>query len=549
MIFYMNESTQIDISKTLDQILALPAKKRLDAIIDHARPIELVRALSAHDILLTLRDIGAEDALELVELLSPPQVQHLLDLEIWESDQINPAKAGSYFSLLFAANDERAVSQIHGLDIELVGLMFKMVAWIYDTSIGEEPEDYPDICSTSPGGRFIICFDDSHEKRALSQSLYAFIESLYSRDMKVALGLLEDIRFEMASGLEGASLRFRQHRLLDMGILPREERLGFFATIRAGDLKLADTVPPIRAFDSAQCHLPTRKFIDHMDKRYPFLWQAINDGSHEEQSYYLDYLAHASINMHASLLDDFGDADLIKLSVAYAKTLAELGLVQATKGQVDLAYKVLRNNSIKDLIRLGRTSLVNLRKVLLSLTKDESYLLGENFSLLDSPLREVARALVLGEPRFYEGLLDPKKLGLRFFSSLSDLNAAIMAINEIKFRALLNGPTILGCTQAMLTEHKDLGHGNIYGRYLVNRFFKHENPLANIAPREILSIFGTENRLNDDFTAFAKNLSEELAHKLAEQDYYDLPKALELSHNFSTTVLIQMEQNNRLLLG
>ncbi len=530
----------------LTNLRALPAKKRLDAIIDHPRPLELVRALDPHDVALLLREIGAEDALELVELLSPLQVQQLLDFEIWQSDQIDPKKAGHYFSLLFAANDERAITQIHGLDIELVGVMFKMVALIYDRSIGEEPEDYSEIYSISPGERFVVCFDCSPEHRALSQSLHAFLESMYGRNMKVALGLLEDIRFELASGLEELSLRFRQHRLLDLGILPREERLEFFAPIAlsaiAKNTQANSTLQPL------ECRLATRPYVDDIDPRYPFLRQAISECEHAEQAAFLDYLAHASINLHASLVDDFSDAKLLKITAEYTKALVELGLAQACDGNIYKASLILKANSIKKLVRLGRTSLVTMRKILVSLTKDENYSIGKDFSFLDSPLREVAKALSLSEPRFYAGLIDAKKLDVRFFSSLIEVNATLMAINEIKFRALFMGAKGLGLSEKDFLCHPESSHGSVYARYLVNKYLGKE-PTTKLSFDEVESIFSAPQRLHDDFVALSKKLSSAIAQRLADNDCYELEKARTLAHNFSTTVLVQLEQNHRLLLS
>ncbi|OPZ22683.1 MAG: hypothetical protein BWZ03_00721 [bacterium ADurb.BinA186] len=332
-----------------------------------------------------------------------------------------------------------------------------------------------------------------------------------------------------------------------MGILPREERLVYFSPLRPSDLQLANPEAPIAPFEKAQCRLPTRKYFDGIDSHYPFLWRAINDASVTEQEHFLDYLAHASINMHASLIDDFGDVALIKTSVAYAKALAEIGLFQCCKGRLDDAYLVLRQSSIKDMIRIGRTALISLRKVLINLTNDQDYLLGKNFSLLDSPLREVARALVLSEPRFYEGLIDPKKFDVRFFSSLTDLNLSIKAVNEIKFRALLVGPKILGCTEAMLKHHATLSHATIYARFLVNGFLKERDPLSSLSPKEILTLFNAPGRLREDFVIFSKKFAHELGNKLGESGY-EVTHAHEISLSFSTLVLIQMEQNHRLLL-
>ncbi len=101
--------------------------------------------------------------------------------------------------MLFEANQDRAVEQIDGLDIELLGLMYKNVADIYDQTLGEEPQDFPRLCSESPDLRFLVCFSDDPAKERLSRALYEYLDSLYARDMKKALSLLEHLRYELAS--------------------------------------------------------------------------------------------------------------------------------------------------------------------------------------------------------------------------------------------------------------------------------------------------------------------------------------------------------------
>lgn len=543
----MNLDSSIELTKTIATLRNLPGKKRLDAIIDHPRPMELIRALESHDILLTLREVGAEDSLELIELLSPEQVQGVLDFEIWQSDQIYPEKAGGYFSLLFAANKERAVKQIHGLDIELVGLMFKMVARIYDTTLSEEPVEYPNLYSTSPDGRFIVCFDESPKNMALSQSLHAFLESLYGQNIKVALGLLEDIRFELASGLEETSLRMRQNRLLDMGILPREERLEYFAPLSTQALKNTETNHPHTLFNREECNIPVRRFLENVEIRFPFLYRAIHEASLAEQQSYLDYLSHAAINMHASLIDDFGDAELIKKTARYVKSLAELGLWQASQGNSEHAAALLKNNSIKAMIRLGRTSLINLRKSLVLLQKDPSYCLGQDFSLLDSPLREVAKALSLSEPRFYEGLVDPKKLNVRFFDSIEDVAVTLKAIHEIKFRSYFMGKNVLGFLEQ--PKNSTISHGGLYARYLINSFLQIADRFQAISSFDKAKIFLRDGKLDDNFVQHSKRLTDQFAKKCAQQSNNDDDKLQQLSHHFNVTVLVQLEQNHHLLLG
>lgn len=545
IIFNMNDTCQIDINKTIDQLMSMKAKNRLDAIIDSPRPMELVHALSASEVLTTIKEIGAEDSLSLIELLKPEQVQAVLDLEIWHHDQIEPQKAGAYFSLLFAADTKRAIKQIHGLDIELIALMMKMSAEIYDTSLGEEPENFSNIVIQSPDGRFIVNFKDTKAKQALSYSLKAYLESLFEKNIKTALGLLEDIRFELASGLEENSLRMRQNRMMDMGILPHDERLKFFCVISPKEL---NSLKPEEKhlWNFSEQRAPTKRFADQIeDKNFPFLKAAIDDLPHLEQSQALENLAFVAVNLHASLCGDFGDSALIKKSADYAKALVEIALVQLSGGQSFKAKECFTKNSLTNLARLGRTSLVGLRKALRIVLENPDCLLGKDLSCLDYPLKESAQALLQSEPRFYAGLSDAKLFEARFFSSISDIKAMAMAINEIKFRSLFLGSKGLNVPLEKLEQ--GLSHSQIYARYLLNLYCEKAFSLTKTSSEKMAKIFTQNQVLQDEFSNFAKNMANTLA-KILQRSYKDLP-CEELAQNFVTTILIQLQHNHALLLG
>ena len=530
-------------SLLIQKINNLPAKKRLEAILEDDDPSALLAAMPAQNILLTIREVGAEDALGLLELLSAEHVQEILDLEIWNNDDLNLEKAGYYFSLLFEANPDRAVEQLDGVDIELLGLMYKTISHIYDQTLGEEPQDFSSLYSQSPDGRFLVCFSDDPTKARLSKALYEYLDSLYARDMKKALSLLEHLRFELASGLEASSHKWRNNRLLDtMGILPREERLEYFSPLNLSALK--QKAPPSTLLlnpENSQNQLPMHKIASHIGDRYAFLKQAISDSRIEEKQIFFDALAHASLNMHASWSGDFGDQEEMITSAEYVKTLCEYGLAQATQGQLDRSTNILRNYGIKILIRLGRTALVNLRKLLV--TNDESFLFGDDFAYADTPLREVARALKLSEPRFYEGLLDVTKFEVRFFGTLLELNASLKAVHELRFRAQFLGPRVVGITPAMLKNYPSLSHAHIYARYLLNTYLKNSDTLSRLDYAVITHV----NK--PDFETWSKELTDKLAQKMAANCHYDLAQAQERAAHFLSALLIQLEQNPELLVG
>lgn len=532
----------IDIKNQLAELASLSPKKRLDAIINHPTPLKLVRAMEPHDVLLTIRGVGGESALELVEMLHPKQIQTLLDFEIWHNDELDVKAAGHYFSLIFEANQDVAVAQIHGLDIELIGLMFKTISEIYDTTLNEEPIDFPQLYSTSPGGRFVVCFTDDPQFQNLAQSLHTFLEMLYGRDLTFALRLLESLRYELFSGLEETSLWWRQCRLSEYGILPRHERLQFFAPVSALDIKQIMAKEQPKTFHNLEAPLSIM-VVKNDFHNFTFLKSALSQCSIEHNQRFWQELQHATINMHASLSGDFGDEEAMVQSAEYVKFLCELGLMQLCQGHIEKAHDTLQTTQAKYLIRLGRTTLVGLRKRLTKAVHENPYL-GEDFMCADSPLREVARALCLPEPRFYEGLSDPKKLTIRYFLSVADVNATLKAVHELIFRAQL--VSILGPSQCRAKDN--LPHATLMARAMVNQFVGHADLFNAVTMDDLARLTNKQGVLSVEFTQFARQFGEKTSQAFIDSVKGDAELIPSKTSAFIHAILAQLEQNPSLLL-
>lgn len=530
--------------------ITLSPKKQLDAILNHPSPMKLVRSMAAPDLLLIIRELGAESSLELIEMMHHEQIQEIFDFELWTNDQLNPQACGHYFTILFEANPDRALAQIYHLDIELIGLMVKMVADIYDMSLGEEPYDYPELYSHTPDRRFLVCFHEQDHNKALCHMLHKFLERLYERHMQFAIQLLEHVRFELASGLEETSLRLRQNRLLDWGILPREERLIYFSSLTHNDkLVVTPTAPVAHTQDddsSLRRALVFSEFTNNVNDRYPFTKQAFSDADFSLRAQFSQQISLAVVNMHASLSGDFGDREAMMLTADYVKFLVELGLFHKSKAEISHAHKMIANYSARDLLRLGRTFLTSLRKRLSGKRGLTTHLLGANFCHADTPLREVAQAISLPEPRYFAGLLDVKQLNVRYFLTLAELNATIASINELLFRAEFCGEDGLGFIDADLKNNQHLSHANIFARYLINNFLSSSSLLDDVDINMTASLFSSEGELNSAFTEFVDHETSKLAKKIATRKQQDEDVCVQKSMQFKTVVLINLSTNWRL---
>ncbi len=87
----------------------LGGREILERILQEQNPRKIVEALPAGDLHWVVKKIGTGDCLPVLELATPDQWQYLLDLEVWDRDEINPAEALAWLKLLFEADSGRTI--------------------------------------------------------------------------------------------------------------------------------------------------------------------------------------------------------------------------------------------------------------------------------------------------------------------------------------------------------------------------------------------------------------------------------------------------------
>ncbi len=80
----------------------------------------------------------------------------MLDFAIWERDQINPAAYSEWLAAIAAAPFERIGRWMKGIDSELLGLILRRGAAIYDLSEGGPPEEPEGTFYPTPDGFFVL---------------------------------------------------------------------------------------------------------------------------------------------------------------------------------------------------------------------------------------------------------------------------------------------------------------------------------------------------------------------------------------------------------
>lgn len=424
------------------EIAALPAKVRLDRIVSRKDTMRVVRQMPVIDLYTTVRDVGVEDCLEVLELMSPAQVQGFLDLDGWRRDRVDPIAMARWVRTFFAANVERAVGQLRGLDIELLTLLVKIHCRVYDITLEEEPEEEVGRHTVTPDGRFLIVFGGVGSDDDTLAVIQQFLDRLMARDMLFVLRLCESLRWELPSSLEEEALRWRYARLADLGFLPADDAAAVFAWLDP-EKAAATPAPPSRplppsADDAVSTDLTSSPLLP---------WDLLGDGSQvlsrgiagltqTERDRVHHELMLVANRVHAADAADLGDSDALRDTVRHVTATAGIGLAFLAQGhEADLASRLAKTN-VQHLFRVGHSLALKLRtEVKARVGAKGSGLDGRGLLRLDAPLREVVAGFVRVRPLLYGGLVHPERVDYRPVSSLTELAAAAAALTEAAFRA------------------------------------------------------------------------------------------------------------------
>jgi len=96
-----------------------------------------------------LKDLGLEEAGELIALATPEQVQGFIDLDAWNVDKLDDAAVRPWIDALITVGYEKLVDIWRQLDPDLTALVLQRWVRVYDIVEGEVPDwEEPPLIAT-----------------------------------------------------------------------------------------------------------------------------------------------------------------------------------------------------------------------------------------------------------------------------------------------------------------------------------------------------------------------------------------------------------------
>lgn len=489
----------------------------LNQLLSSENSLQLIRETPSTNLLLLIKEVGLTDSLELLELLSPGQVQEHLDLDIWRADSVNSKALGEWLEALFAANPRKAVQQLHGLDFDLLCLLYKTHSRIFDTSIGEEAWGESSLQVTTPDYRYCILFneEEAHETNNIAVYLKQYLEGLFARDLRFAFLLLEAVRHETCSSLEESAYNFRKSRLADMGFPEMSDALALFA-FHDPD-KLAKT-PDFMGNTSLRTD--SRHYALQMAPQNQLVQAAMQELDQKRQKEIEAALIYLVNQVFVVRNGGNFDLETMKRSGEFAMTTMNLGLQYVSQDRPHLYAEWLQKLSPQQLFTLGFSLVLKVQRQWRSVCKNENFGLSlASINALDFPLKEVAESIVKRIPVFCCTLVDSSSVQIKSFSALSEVAVSANALAQAAFRSSLLGPLGLNVDYR---AHTDVTHSVFFASFLCQAILAEEaknNELSSLkfSQEQLCALF---NRLQESdsgkkFSSSDKERAKEAAKAVA----------------------------------
>jgi len=431
---------------------------RIDDLVTAHDPGSAIRALPGEELYYLVRDLGSSEAMSLLAHATAEQIQVVLDFAIWESDRIAPGKADEWLAVLVEAPPAALGRWAHGIDVELLALLVRQRATIFDLSLDEEPEEPQGVLWHSPDRLFAIDVLGNPGRARVTQRL---LEGLYRYSPATIPRLLVGMRSESDAELEETALRWRSGRMADLGFADRFESLQVYqeldpASVRIG-AHLNPRLRPTHGYDhSARHHHNARGrrggqgdsvvsgsedddprlfaiaiMADRGSGQTPFA-RAVRSLGQSDDSAELRF-ALATLCNRVLSADGVapGDEQVVRQALARVWATLDLAVEFLARGDEEREGAAIRTIPLVTLHRLGVSLVGRVRRLALALRRSNPYAaLSPDLDIFTAEDGNVLQSLARGRPAFPRVLESPPAAGERPFGSLADLAIASQALER-----------------------------------------------------------------------------------------------------------------------
>jgi hypothetical protein len=406
--------------------------RRADELFNAPDPQAAIRALPPDEFYYVIHELGFPEAMEVFVHGTAEQVQTVLDFSVWDRDRVTLEKSDEWLATLVEAPPETLGKWAQGIDVELLALLLRQRARIYDLSLEETPDNPEGVLWDSPDRLFTLEFLGEEDQARVTQRL---TDSLYRYSPDMMRRLLVGMRADDDAELEETAYRWRSGRMADLGFVDFYEALVAYQELDPTSVRIeASPAPSLRPhgepIDDVHLRLPL-VVTERLSGKTPFA-RAVGGLQTREETADLHFALVALCNrvLAADRIAP-SDEDGIRSALERLSATLDIAVEFLSRGEGERETAAVRTVPLLKLHRLGVSLIGKLRRLAISLLgKNPFAVLRPALDVFEPEDGEILACLSRTRPAFPRVLDTPPAPGERPFASLADIAAATLAVGR-----------------------------------------------------------------------------------------------------------------------
>lgn len=403
-------------------LMRLPPAQRLKTILDREDADRVVAAISEQDFFFCIKEIGQSDALPLLAMANLDQLNHIFDLEWWRKDQVVPARALEWLTVLANASEQKVAEWLFHADFELLVTLCKK--WL-QVEVLPEDADLTELREKLP--KFTLDEQYFWDVRypQFEDLVRSILRFLFETHQEFYRELMTHVVFALDTEFEELAHRFHRGRQEDHAIPDFSDALQIYHPVdpaRFPHGKARQVRGGAEAGLNAPCFalalVPEKDLLGRALRqiRDPALMDTLQ-------------LELAALANKVVVADQLPADDLESLRIAVDKVAAvlNLGLDLMTNGDASLAAAALEDLYLEHLFRFAHGRLSKVRKRAMQLVQT-GWISNwpHRLAVLETPWQERLELLQEKTPRMKRGQSeDFIRTHADLFQARKDLNTLI----------------------------------------------------------------------------------------------------------------------------
>ena len=421
---------RLELPDQLAMVLMAPWEKRQEILLLSHRTRELVRIMPPEELFWTIKAVGPEDALHILSLTAPHQLQFMLDLDTWEKDVLKPEKIMAWLLLMFEAGEDLVttwIKWIHKKDEWLIPAL--LIPFI---TVFKRPDDMDtqEARDTLPAFTLDDVYYVAFKKERFTPLFSRLLFKLAEASPGIYRDSLESLLWKTPSHITETAYRLRKARLSDHGLPDYYDSLDIYAPLPGNQVRKVSALPSGWSTEALDLSFVPTIYMGE----YPTLVRAVQSlsGTASLARVLQEWIGAANKVLMADLVD-LDEPAAMQNALLKVAALLNLALEVESAETGDRPEDILAVSVLEDLIRLSNSMTRDLSSRVKRM--QVSGLLPHEFVYLPEDWAETLKGLTGRDPMIF----DAAGRGFRWMSTREDASGCNGFLERIEDWARLMG--------------------------------------------------------------------------------------------------------------